>query len=203
MEFVLIATAHFLALVSPGPDFFLIAQASLRLPVRYCLAICGGIAAANACYLLVAIFGLEAMRELAGVMTVIRYLGAAYLVYLGLMLLRSPLRCPAIDERPRHVLQVRRVGRQFLVGFGAAILNPKNAVFYLSLFTVMVSAETGVAVRCLYALWMTTLVLLWDCGLVLVIGRERFKARLGRSVYLVEKAAGLMLTLFGLLLPFG
>ena len=32
MEFLLIASAHFLALLSPGPDFFLLMQAALRLP---------------------------------------------------------------------------------------------------------------------------------------------------------------------------
>ncbi|OGR19419.1 MAG: hypothetical protein A2X81_13420 [Desulfobacterales bacterium GWB2_56_26] len=202
MEFVLIATAHFLALVSPGPDFFLITQASLRLRVRYCLAICGGIAAANACYLLVAIFGLEAMRELSGMMTVLRYLGAAYLVFLGAMLLRSPMRSLTAGDKSHNFLQAPHMGRQFLVGFGAAILNPKNAIFYLSLFTVMVSAETGPATRCLYALWMTSLVFFWDCGVVLVFSREGVKARLGRGVYLVEKTAGVMLTLFGLMLPF-
>lgn len=202
MEFVLIATAHFLALVSPGPDFFLITQASLRLPVRYCLAICGGIAAANACYLLVAILGLEAMRELAGMMAVLRYLGAAYLVFLGVMLLRAPMRSLSAGDQPQHFLHARRLGRQLFVGFAAAILNPKNAIFYLSLFTVMVSAETGLAIRCLYALWMTALVFVWDCGVVLVFSRERVKARLGRGVYLVEKTAGVMLTLFGLMLPF-
>ena len=203
MEFILIATAHFLALISPGPDFFLITHASLRLPVRCSLSICGGIAAANACYLLVAVFGIEAMRELSGMMTALRYLGAAYLVFLGVMLLRSPIRSLEAGDEPRDFLQVRRMGRQFLVGFGAAILNPKNAIFYLSLFTVMVSPETGLATRCLYALWMTTLVFLWDCGVVLVIGREGVKERLGRGVYLIEKTAGVMLTFFGLMLPFG
>ena len=33
MEFLLLASAHFLALLIPGPDFFLKIQASLRLPV--------------------------------------------------------------------------------------------------------------------------------------------------------------------------
>lgn len=203
MEFVLIATAHFLALVSPGPDFFLITQASLRLPVRYGLSICGGIAAANACYLLVAVFGLEVIREHSGLMTALRFLGAGYLIFLGVMLLRTPMRSLEAGKEARGFLQARRMGRQFLVGFCAAILNPKNAIFYLSLFTVMVSPETGLATRCLYALWMTALVFFWDCGVVFFIGRERVKARLGRGVYLVEKAAGVMLTLFGLLLPFG
>lgn len=202
MEFVLIAAAHFLALVSPGPDFFLITQASLRLPLRYSIAICGGIAAANAGYLLVAVFGLEAMREITGVMVALRYLGAGYLVFLGVMLLRSPMRSLDGPDRTHHVLHGQSMVRQFFFGFAAGILNPKNAIFYLSLFTVMVSEQTGVPTRCLYALWMTAVVFLWDCGLVLVIGREKVKARLGRGVYTIEKIAGVMLTLFGLMLPF-
>ncbi|KJS01709.1 MAG: hypothetical protein VR65_08155 [Desulfobulbaceae bacterium BRH_c16a] len=202
MEFVLIAAAHFLALVSPGPDFFLITQASLRLPLRYSIAICGGIAAANAGYLLIAVFGLEAMREITGVMVALRYLGAGYLVFLGVMLLRSPMRPLDGPDQAHHILQGRSMVRQFLFGFAAGILNPKNAIFYLSLFTVMVSEQTGVPTRCLYALWMTAVVFLWDCGLVLVIGREKVKARLGRGVYTIEKIAGVMLTVLGLMLPF-
>ena len=58
MEFIFIATAHFLALLSPGPDFFLIMQAALRLPPRYGIAICVGIAFANGTYLLLAVLGL-------------------------------------------------------------------------------------------------------------------------------------------------
>jgi len=202
MEFILIAAAHFLALVSPGPDFFLITQASLRLPVRYCIAICGGIAGANAAYLLIAVFGLEAMREISGVMVALKYLGAGYLVFLGAMLLRSPMRSLDAPGESHRFLQGQHMGRQFLFGFGAGILNPKNAIFYLSLFTVMVSDQTGMPTRCLYALWMTAVVFCWDCGVVLVIGQERVKARLGRGVYLIEKIAGGMLTLFGLMLPF-
>jgi threonine/homoserine/homoserine lactone efflux protein len=202
MEFVLIAAAHFLALVSPGPDFFLITQASLRLPLRCSIAICGGIAAANAGYLLIAVFGLEAMREITGVMIALRYLGAGYLVFLGVMLLRSPMRSLNGPDQTHNVLQSRNMVRQFLFGFAAGILNPKNAIFYLSLFTVMVSEQTGVPTRCLYALWMTAVVFLWDCGLVLVIGQEKVKSRLGRGVYMIEKIAGVMLTLFGLMLPF-
>ena len=91
---------------------------------------------------------------------------------------------------------------RFFVGFAAGILNPKNAIFYLSLFTVMVSEQTGVMTRCFYALWMTTVVFIWDCGVVLVIGQPAVKARFGHGVFLVEKLSGVILTFFGLILPF-
>jgi threonine/homoserine/homoserine lactone efflux protein len=201
MEFILIATAHFLALLSPGPDFFLIMQASLRLPTRYAISVCAGITAANALYLLLAVFSLEALRAMAWLPGVLRYFGGVYLVFLGVMLLKSPMRT---FDRPSSttLLGQRRLGRQFLVGFLSALLNPKNIIFYLALFTTMVSEKTGLFTRCLYALWMTMAVFFWDSGVVLVIGREQVQARLGRSVYLVEKAAGAMLACFGLLLPF-
>ena len=72
MEFLLVATAHFLALLSPGPDFFLILQAALRLPLRYAISVCAGIAAANGVYLIVAVLGLETVREMSGLMTVLQ-----------------------------------------------------------------------------------------------------------------------------------
>ena len=201
MEFVLIASAHFLALISPGPDFFLIMQASLRLPFRYAILVCAGITAANALYLLLAVFSLEVVRETTWLMILLKYLGALYLVFLGIMLLRTPKR--SLDQQgPANLLQVRHLGKQFLIGFMSGILNPKNVIFYLALFTVMVSDKTNFMTRCLYALWMILVVFVWDSGVVMVIGRDRVRDWLGRSVFLIEKMSGIMLTLFGLLLPF-
>jgi hypothetical protein len=37
---------------------------------------------------------------------------------------------------------------------------------------------------------------------VVVIGRDRIRELLGRSIFVIEKVSGVMLTLFGLLLPF-
>jgi len=201
MEFLLIASAHFLALLSPGPDFFLIMQAALRLPIRYAVGVCTGITVANALYQLVAVLGLEVVRETMWLMTTLKYLGALYLVFLGIMLLRTPIL--SLDQQvSSNFLQVRHLGKQFLIGFLSGILNPKNMIFYLALFTVMVSDKTGFATRCLYALWMTTVVFVWDCGVVVLIGRSGVREWLGRSVFVVEKISGIMLTLFGLLLTF-
>jgi threonine/homoserine/homoserine lactone efflux protein len=202
VEFLLIAAAHFLALISPGPDFFLIMQAALRLPMRYGLAVCGGIACANALYLLLAIFGLELVRELHWLMSLLRYLGGAYLVFLGLLLLKAAKNEKGANDEKVDILVQEDLRRQFLVGFLSAILNPKNAIFYLSLFTVMVSPETPMPTRCLYAAWMAAVVFLWDAGLVLTIGNRQVRARLGGSIFWIEKVSGLMLTVFGIYLPF-
>ncbi len=201
MEFLLIAAAHFLALLSPGPDFFLIVQVALRLPARYGIAVCAGIAMANALYLLLAVSGLAIIQEMVWLMSLLRYLGAAYLIFLGLMLLKAPKQKLG-EEKHGDILAVRHLGKQFAVGFFSAILNPKNAIFYLSLFTVMVSPDTGLAIRYLYAVWMTGVVFIWDATVVLTIGNGRIRDSLGRSIFWIEKVSGLMLTIFGVYLPF-
>ena len=201
MEFILIASAHFLALLSPGPDFFLIMQASLRLPFRYAIAVCAGITVANALYLLVAVCGLEVVRHMTWLTIALKYLGAVYLVFLGIMLLKTAKR--SVDRQDSvNFLHALHYGKQFLVGFMSGILNPKNIVFYLALFTAMVSETTGFAMRCLYALWMTGVVFVWDSGVVMLFCRDRVRGWLGGSVFVIEKISGLMLTLFGLMFAF-
>jgi len=201
MEFLLIASTHFLALLSPGPDFFLIMQASLSLPRRYGFAICSGIAIANGFYILIAVIGLEVVREMTWFLSLLKYLGGIYLLFLGVMLLRTPVQ--SFNNRSSDsFLQVQNVKRQFLIGFMSAILNPKNVIFYLSLFTVMVSVQTIFFTRCLYAFWMVSIVFLWDCCVVMVIGRDGVKKWLGESVYFIEKLSGAALAVFGVFLPF-
>jgi len=63
MEFFLIAFAHFFALLSPGPDFFLIIQTAVRMPKRCIVSISAGISLANACYIIAAITSLEVLRN--------------------------------------------------------------------------------------------------------------------------------------------
>lgn len=201
MEFILLASAHFVALLSPGPDFFLILQASLRMPLRYAITVCTGIAAANAVYLCCAILGLELVRQMAWLMTVLQYLGAIYLVFIGIMLLRSQTHSFESNQRST-LLHAQHYGRQFSLGFISGIFNPKNAIFYISLFSVMVSEQTPLAIRGLYGLWMTLVVFFWDTLVVIVLSRSRVKAGPGKGLFLLEKVAGVMLASFGLFLPF-
>lgn len=201
MEFIILASAHFLALLSPGPDFFLIMQASLRLPLRYVFSICSGIALANGVYLLLAVFGFEVVRETTWLLSLFKYLGAIYLLFLGVMLLRAPKRTYD-NQGSNSFLHVESIRRQFFIGFMSAVLNPKNIIFYFSLFTVMVSSETKFSTRCIYALWMMSIVFLWDCFVALTISREKVKKWLGNCIFYIEKISGTALAFFGIFLPF-
>ncbi|MGD9947073.1 MAG: LysE family translocator [Desulfobulbus sp.] len=199
MEFLLIASAHFLALLSPGPDFFLILQTTLRLPLRYAFAVCGGIAFANGCYVSLAVLGLETMRQWNSLILPLRYFGAVYLIYIGIFLLRAPMR-PLEYGNEVSLIHTRNLRQQFTLGLLSGMLNPKNIIFYLSLFTAMVSPESSLGLRAFYGLWMTGMVLVWDMGVAVALGNNRIKSRLGRWIFRIEKFSGAILALFGVLL---
>lgn len=199
MEFLLLATAHFLALLSPGPDFFLILQTTLRFPLRYAISVCAGISLANGVYLAIAVLGLEMVRDNPLLIQFLKYAGALYLIYLGTMLLRAP-RSTFTTEKAPSFLQEPNLVKQFNLGFLSGILNPKNIIFYFSIFTVMVSPETPLYLRCFYGLWMTSIVFIWDVIMVISIGSRRVKCMLGESIFYIEKISGIMLAFFGVLL---
>lgn len=202
MEFLLIASTHFLALLSPGPDFFLIMQAALRLPLRYLISIAGGISLANGVYLYCAVFGIEVLKSNEWLTTSLKYGGACYLLFIGTMLLKNKNRPTAQDQQSRFFLQTPHLGKQFIVGFLSAILNPKNMLFYFSLFTVVVSSETSLSVRCLYALWMCGTVFIWDCMISIFLTHPQVKILFSNTITYIEKFTGIMLTVLGLSLPF-
>lgn len=201
MEFILLAVAHFLALLSPGPDFFLIVQAALRLPLKYSLSLCFGIAMANGVYLGLAITGLELVSQSMLVQQGFKYLGGGYLIFIGIMLLRTSGQ-PLQIEGETSFLHDKSHGKQFYIGFLSGILNPKNAIFYLAIFSTMVSAETPYYIRCMYGLWMVFIVFIWDAMLATLIGAKGIKVRLGDGLIYIEKLSGVVLASFGLFLSF-
>ncbi len=199
MEFLILATAHFLALLSPGPDFFIIIQTSLKRTFKEAFVVCAGIATANAVYLIIAVLGLESIKHMNWLMNILRYLGGIYLLYLGYMLLKAP----KINLLEKEIsLHVENLKGQFAKGFLSAFLNPKNIIFYLSLFTALVSETTPLYMRSLYALWMFSLVFFWDMGVSFIIGNKKVKEKLSSYIFGIEKAAGVVLGSFGLLLIF-
>ncbi len=199
MEFLLIASAHFMALLSPGPDFFLIMQTALRMRLQFAWAVCAGIAAANGVYISLAILGFEYVKTMPMLMQFLHYAGGGYLIYLGFLLLKAPEN-PITDPQTHHILLTPRLNRQFLVGFTSGILNPKNSIFYLSLFTAMVSPATPLRQRSLYGLWMAAMVLCWDMMIAAVINKHSIKTLPAGWLFPLEKIAGLALSFFGVLL---
>lgn len=188
-QFLIVALAHFLALLSPGPDFFLVARTSINAGWRAASGACLGIALANGLFIAMAFAGLSVLREGSASFIALQLAGAAYLMYIGGLFLRhaGQSSLTAIDARVVDSSGWRNLG----LGFASGLLNPKNALFYASLASMV--ASSSVAWKLVYASWMFAIVLLWDLLVALVIGNRRLLRRFTQALPWLERACGAML----------
>ena len=192
--FPALALAHFVALLSPGPDFFLLAGYAVRYRMRGSTGLCVGIAIGNGLYILLAIIGWGILRQLPLLFTIIELLGAIYLLWIGSLLIRSrPQTLTGTDARST----CPGFGKQLLLGLGSSLLNPKNALFYLALMTALLGPSVTLLQQTMSGIWMTSVVLCWDLLIVMFIGLPQIQRRLTRGILWVERIAGGVLIIFG------
>ncbi|MCW2473354.1 MULTISPECIES: LysE family translocator [unclassified Symbiopectobacterium] len=194
-HFPALALAHFVALLSPGPDFFLLAAYALRHRLRGSIGICVGIALGNGCYILLAILGGAAIQQAPPLFIVLQLAGALYLLWVGSQLVRSSARTTALTATETHRLP--SLTHQLLLGLGSSLLNPKNMLFYISLMASILGPSVTLIQQTVSGGWMFSVVLLWDIALAAVIGQQRIQQALQRYLYLIERGAGAILMLFG------
>lgn len=193
--FPLLVLAHGVALLSPGPDFFLLTGYAVRYRLRGCAFICLGIAVGNAVYIAIVITGWSGLRSNTWLFNVIEAIGAGYLLFLGVILLKSQPRPLDIDFTRNDYVSPYR---QFVLGLSSALLNPKNALFYMSLMTVILGSQVTLVQQISCGIWMFFAVLLWDLLVASVISLPGIQHRLSYYVHWIERGAGSVLLAMGI-----
>lgn len=87
-QFLVIIAAHFLTLLSPGPDFFLIVRTAMVHGWHIGTGACVGIALVNGLFITMAFGGLAVMRPESLLFRAVQFAGCCYLVWLGFLFLR-------------------------------------------------------------------------------------------------------------------
>ncbi|MEH2920296.1 LysE family translocator [Samsonia erythrinae] len=199
-HFPALALAHFVALLSPGPDFFLLTAYAIRYRLRGSAGICLGIALGNGIYILLAALGWAGIQHSPTLFTVIKSGGAAYLIWIGYQLVKS--RSALSLQAEQQSAQCPTLRQQLLLGLGSALLNPKNMLFYISLMTSILGQNVTPIQQLVCGSWMFSVVLVWDLLIAALIARPWVQLRLTRWINPIERGAGVILMFFGLLLLF-
>ena len=190
--FVAVALAHFLALLIPGVDFFLIVRTGAAYGWRSASGACVGIALANGVFIASAFSGL-ALLDNQNVVAWIELLGGLFLVYMGIMFWRSRV---SFASEGAATAGRSTWAKNLSLGVASGLLNPKNALFYISLAATLSSATS--VQRVLYGAWMFSVVLAWDLFIAIVMGSRRSRAILAQALPGITKAAGIVVLLFGI-----
>ena len=138
MAFVLVAVVLILV---PGPSVLFVVARSLTLGPKAGIATVVGNAAGVYLQVVAVAFGLGTLvQESITVYTIIKFVGAAYLVYLGVQTFRRRRSLAAALSAPVEPKVLRRIlGDAFLVG----VFNPKVIVFFMAVLPQFVDRSAG------------------------------------------------------------
>lgn len=139
-ELLLFAFAALVMVLSPGPNMIYLLSRSIGQGRRAGLVSLMGVIAGFLVHMLLAAIGLSALfLAIPLAYDIVRWLGAAYLLFLAWQIVRPGARSP-FETREVPDASSRRL---FALGFLTNALNPKIAVFYLSIFPQFLSPEHG------------------------------------------------------------
>jgi RhtB (resistance to homoserine/threonine) family protein len=190
--------------IMPGPDSLLIMARSATQGWRAGVAAALGIGAGTMVHVLAAAVGLSALLATsAAAFNVVKWVGAAYIVWCGIGMLRARLKgAPGNATLPAPApLPYRRI---FAQGFLTNVLNPKVAIFFLAFVPQFIAPETGnkaLAFVLLGTLFNINSVPV-NSGWALAAAWMARHGAVQRGMHRLDRAAGAMFIAFGLKLAF-
>lgn len=195
--FAAIYFVHLAAAISPGPAVLLAARTSLREGMARGAWLAVGIGIGACLWALAALFGLAVLFRLApSLLTALKFLGAAYLLYLAWKMWRHAPD-PLETALPETTKARSNLGYVWL-GILAQLANPKPAVFFGTIFLTFVPPAAP--------LWayaaILAIVFINDAGWNVIVARI-FSLQRTRAGYLnlkstIERVFGGLLALLGL-----
>ncbi|TQM79124.1 threonine/homoserine/homoserine lactone efflux protein [Saccharothrix saharensis] len=137
---VLFTLTTVVAMITPGPDMLFVLGCGMRGGPRAGLLATAGVATSEAVHVVVAAAGLAALFAAVPVaFTVVRTVGAAYLVHLGVQAIRHRGRA-VVGEQVTGGMSGRRA---FLTGMATNLLNPKMVTFTIAFLPQFINPDLG------------------------------------------------------------
>ncbi|WP_035286625.1 LysE family translocator [Brevibacillus massiliensis] len=188
-------------IILPGPDTGLVTQNTIAHGRAGGMKTILGISSGLTIHTLAAVFGLSAMIvKSAVVFSIFKYLGAVYLIYLGVTSLRSLRKEKAVStENDRVAYSKYQTASPFRQGFLTDLLNPKVAVFFLTFLPQFLKLGSdplwpflimGMTYTALTVIWLFLYVYLID-----YFSRWMKQPSTQRAI---QKITGLVLVAFGI-----
>ena len=175
---LLITSIHLLAAAAPGPDFVLVSQQTLAHGKKAGLMCSIGIALGLSIHIIYSAFGLAVViANSSSLLWAIKLLGGGYLIYLGIKgLLSKPQSHSAAGG---NKLKKHSSVKTILLGFLCNALNPKAPIYFVSLFTLVLSPDMPVYQLGIYGAWMMFIQLAWFSTVAMLLSKpainQKFK----------------------------
>jgi RhtB (resistance to homoserine/threonine) family protein len=195
-EFLSISALILLGAISPGPDFAMVTRNSLMYSRQAGIYTALGISTSiliHACYCILGLAIIISKSLLA--FTIMKYLGASYLIYIGIKSLFAKRDTKMIHvDHASHTIKRSKV---FYQGLLCNLLNPSVIMFFLAFFTMVVKPGYALITEAGYALEIAAIQMLWFSSLVFMLTHPYVKSNLNRIQFYIVKMMGVLLVGFG------
>ncbi|AWH87301.1 LysE family translocator [Limnobaculum parvum] len=197
-----IATIATLGMLSPGPDFFLVIKNAARYRRSVAMMTALGVILGVATHMSYCVAGLAVViTATPWLFNLLKYAGALYLIWIGIQALLS---------RGGSKMDVTNLSHQktsyknaFIQGYLCNLLNPKATLFFLSVFTQVLSINSSTGEKLWYAFIIWILAAIWWPLLIVLIQSAPVRRGLAKVQSMVDKVLGVVLIGLGIKVALG
>ena len=195
-EIIAVSTIAVFMAMLPGADFVMVTRTSISNGRLAGLYMSLGMSLSVCIHASYSIAGLAVViANSAWLFSAIKYLGAAYLIYLAWQLLT--IRETVNKDQSNSTTQMSPF-IALRMGFTCNILNPKTSIFFLSIFTQVVSVDTPLIMQASYGLIIILAHFIWYSGVTLLLSHPNILPRFNRQKQKIDKIAGVVLMIIAI-----
>jgi RhtB (resistance to homoserine/threonine) family protein len=191
-----VALVHLLALISPGPDFIMCVRNALTYSRKTGIYTAIGFGAGISIHILYCVAGLALIiSKSIIVFNFFKFLGAGYLIYIGFKSITSKSSHLEIkdQEKKKDISPLAAIK----IGFLTNALNPKATLFFLSLFTMVISPDTPSLILGILSAIMIIETIIWFSLVSIFMTQKRIRSAFEKSQNLFNRTLGGLLILLG------
>jgi RhtB (resistance to homoserine/threonine) family protein len=183
--------------MSPGPDFVMISRNSLVYSRKTGVYSAVGLGLGILVHVTYSLIGISLIIARSILLfSILKFLGAGYLMYIGYKSLSSkpPKRLALESEKQREI------GRwaSIRVGFFTNILNPKATLFFFALFTQVINPRTPKVIQMFYGLEMSIMTFVWFALVAVLLSHRHIKQWFSSIQHHLEQLFGAILIALGI-----
>lgn len=199
-EWLTVLIIGWFVVITPGPNMAIVIRNSIIHSRSAGVYTAGGLAFGNLIHITYCLVGIGFLISKSILLfNVVKWLGAAYLIYLGIKSLRA---------QPHPPINQSDVTTSFTsfsalrTGFLTDLLNPKATLFFLALFTQIIRPGTPLLAQIVYGI--TIVALEFGCFAILaaIIGHQSVRQRVEAISHWIERVTGLVLIVLGVRVAF-
>ncbi|MGR0278691.1 LysE family translocator [Marinomonas dokdonensis] len=205
-ELYSVAIITLLAVISPGPDFAMVSKVSLLKGRKEGVLSALGISAAISVHLAYTLLGLGLVfANNIWVLNTLRYLGAMYLIWLGVSALWPDIK-NLLSKRENKTSNstatsdsdVQSKTSSFWAGFSCNALNPKTMLFIVSLFSQVISDTTPIILELGYGIYIACAHFVWFSLVACLLTSKAVQGKVMMFKVWIERITGTLLAAFGI-----